>query len=87
MAQDEGSGGAVFVAFVCGAVAGAAIALLWAPTTGEEARRILSDRAREGGEMGRDFIKRQREHINTAVEKGREAYRQARDGGVTEEPM
>lgn len=78
MGQDEGAGGAVLMAFVCGAITGAALALLWAPTSGEEARRILADKARESGEKGREFIDRQKEHLNAAVEKGREAYRQAR---------
>ena len=47
--SDERSGaGSVLVAFVLGAVAGAAVALLWAPASGEETRRKLQDRAREG---------------------------------------
>lgn len=88
MARDEGSGGAsVLAAFLIGAVTGAAVALLLAPTTGEEMRRMLGERAREGRDrandaarQGREFINRQREHITTAVERGREAYQRARDG-------
>jgi gas vesicle protein len=48
MAKDEGlGGGAVMLAFVAGAIAGAAVALLFAPATGEETRDFLNHRARE----------------------------------------
>ena len=87
MASDDGAAG-VIVAFLVGAVTGAAVALLMAPTSGEETRRILGERAREGREraeeaarQGREFLNRQRETLNSAVERGREAYNQAR--GVT----
>ena len=87
MARDDGSAG-VILAFVVGAATGAAVALLMAPTAGEETRRMLGDRAREAREraeeaarQGREFINRQRETVTSAVERGREAYNQAR--GVT----
>jgi gas vesicle protein len=51
VAKDDGvGGGAVLVAFIAGAVAGAAVALLFAPATGEETREYLGERAREGRE-------------------------------------
>jgi gas vesicle protein len=51
MAKDDGlGGGAVLLAFILGAVAGAAVALLYAPATGEETRDYLGQRAREGRE-------------------------------------
>ncbi len=84
--EHDGSAGIVFMAFVMGAVAGAATALLWAPSTGEETRRLLNDKAREGRERagvaaqrGREFVSKQREHLSTAVDRGREAYERARD--------
>jgi gas vesicle protein len=85
MARDSSGAGTVIVAFVLGAVAGAAAALLVAPATGDELRRKLSERAREGAgkardvaEQGRDLWNRQRQTINTAIDRGREAYQQAR---------
>ena len=85
MGRDDSGAGAVIVAFVLGAVTGAAVALLMAPTTGEEMRRMLSERAREGREraedvarQGRDLWNRQRDTIATAFERGKEAYDQAR---------
>jgi gas vesicle protein len=48
--NDSIGGGAVLLAFVAGAVAGAAVALLFAPATGEETRDFIGQRAREGRE-------------------------------------
>jgi gas vesicle protein len=92
MSRDEGAGGsAVLVAFLLGAVTGAVVALLWAPTSGEETRRLVVEKAREGRdqaaqavERGREFIERQRGTVASAIERGREAYRQAR--GESTEP-
>ena len=90
MARDEGSAaGTVILAFVVGAVTGAAVALLMAPMSGEETRRVLGERAREGREkaeeaarQGREFLNRQKDTVNSAIERGREAYNQARGGGA-----
>jgi len=93
MSRDDGAGaGSVLLAFLLGAVSGAAVALLYAPATGRETREYLGERAREGRERaaeaaqkGRDVIDRGREAINqgretlsTAIDRGREAYQQAR---------
>jgi gas vesicle protein len=84
MSEDRGAGG-VMVAFMLGAIAGAAVALLVAPATGEETRRKLSERAREGRDkaseaarQSREFLRNQREGISTAFERGKEAFDQAR---------
>lgn len=94
MARDDGAAaGTVILAFVLGAVTGAAVALLMTPMSGEEARRILGQRARDGREraeeaarQGREFLNRQRETLNTAVERGREAYNQARTATPPQAP-
>ena len=86
MARDEGAGaGSVLLAFLLGAVSGAAVALLYAPATGRETRYYLGERAREGreraaaaAEKGRQVFAEGRETISTAIERGREAYQQAR---------
>ena len=41
MANEGSSTGSVLIAFVLGAAAGAAVALLYAPASGEETRRRL----------------------------------------------
>jgi len=83
--DDSGAAGTILVTFVLGAIAGAAVALLLAPASGEETRRVLSEKAKEGREkasgaarQGREFINRQRDTLSTAVDRGREAYNQAR---------
>jgi gas vesicle protein len=56
MARDDSTGaGAVVLAFLAGAVAGAAVALLYAPASGEETREYLGQRAREGRDKVADF--------------------------------
>jgi YtxH-like protein len=89
MKDDGGGAGTVIVAFVLGAITGAAVALLTAPTSGDEVRRMLGEKARDGREraneaarQGREFLNRQRENLATAVERGREAYEQAKSGAV-----
>ena len=86
MAKDDGAGaGSILLAFVLGAVSGAAVALLYAPATGRETRDYLGDRAREGRDRATDaaakasqMMQQGRETLTTAIEKGREAYQQAR---------
>jgi gas vesicle protein len=63
MSRGSSSNEAVF--FLAGAAVGAAVALLFAPQTGEKTRRML---ARRANESGRDLIDR-----------GRELYDKSRD--------
>ena len=86
MAKD--SSGSLMVAFVIGALTGAAVALLYAPATGEETREYLGQKAREGKakardamEQGREYYAQHRDNIVNAVERGREAFQQARERG------
>ena len=85
MSNESPSGAAVFTAFVLGALAGAAIALLYAPATGEETRRRLGEKAREGRERaesmmreGKEAFQRQRENLGQAFDRGREVFEQVR---------
>jgi gas vesicle protein len=81
----NGAGGVV-VAFTIGALVGAAVALLLAPASGQETREFLSERAKEGKEKAteaakrtKEYLARQKETVTAAVERGREAYRGARE--------
>ena len=66
MANNEGIGaGGLLVAFVAGALAGAAVALVFAPEARNETR---------------EFMNRKRDHLATAFEKAREQY-QRKTGG------
>jgi gas vesicle protein len=70
MSNTGSSAGSVLVAFALGALAGAAVALLYAPATGEETRRRIARKARDG-----------RQTLTAVVERGREAFEQVRPLG------
>ncbi len=86
MPRDEGAGaGSVLLAFILGAVSGAAVALLYAPASGRDTRDYLGEKAREGkaraaeaAAKGREALAQGRETLSTAIVRGREAYQQAR---------
>jgi len=86
MAKDEGAGaGSVLLAFLLGAVSGAAVALLYAPGPGRETREFIGEKAREGrqraneaAEKGKRALDQGRDTLASAIEHGREAYKQAR---------
>jgi gas vesicle protein len=77
------------MAFAIGAAVGAAVALVFAPATGEETREFLSQRAREGRDraseaarQGRDMVNRGRDTLTTAFDRAREQFQAAtREGG------
>ena len=86
MAGNEGANaGSVLLAFLVGALSGAAVALLYAPKSGRETRDYLGEKAREGraraadaAAKGREAVNQGRETVTAAIERGREAYQQAR---------
>jgi gas vesicle protein len=65
MAQDNST---TLLWFVAGAAIGASIALLYAPQTGRDTRRLIGKKARQGGDaisdLGRDI-----------ADKGRDLYK------------
>jgi gas vesicle protein len=88
MSQQGNGGGGMFVAFIAGAIAGAAVALLFAPATGEETREYLGQRAREGKDrateaarQGREILNKQRDNLTTAFDRAREQYHSSRETG------
>ena len=93
MANDQGiTPGGLVVAFVAGAAVGAAVALLFAPASGEQTREYLSQRAREGrdraadaAKQGREILNRQRENVTSAFERIREQQRAAADSRKEEQ--
>jgi gas vesicle protein len=88
MSNEQGSEAVhVLLAFLLGATTGAAIALLYAPTSGKETRDFLSEKARqsrdkaaEAAQKAREAFNRQKESLGSAIERGREAYRETREG-------
>jgi gas vesicle protein len=85
MARDDSGAGSILLAFILGAVSGAALALLYAPAAGRETREYLGERAREGraraaeaAAKGREALNQGRDTLASAIERGKEAYQQAR---------
>ncbi|MEI6667285.1 MAG: YtxH domain-containing protein [Acidobacteriota bacterium] len=79
MSDDRQNGAAgIVVAFTLGALAGAVVALLFAPAKGDETREMISEKAREQAEKTKAFIRQQKDNLATVVERGREAYQAAR---------
>jgi gas vesicle protein len=92
MAEQGRSSGSVIVAFALGALAGAVVALLYAPAAGEETRRRWSEKAREARDRAKDAVNDAREMVDRhrddianvvqgareVVDRGREAFNEAR---------
>lgn len=77
--------GGYLAAFAIGAALGAGIALLYAPRSGKETRELLArkgrelkDKAEEGFEDAKEFIREKKAEIHAAVEAGKEAMREER---------
>ena len=86
MSDDRGSGSGVILSFLLGGLTGAALAILFAPRSGEETREMLGGKIREGAERGRKIrdraTARGREIIEDAsdyVENQRESLEKRRD--------
>lgn len=87
MSRDDGAGaGGILLAFLLGAVSGAAVALLYAPQSGEKTRQYFGDKTREGrqraaemADKGREAFTQGRETLSHAIERGREAFKQAQE--------
>ncbi len=72
--------------FLVGGLAGAAVALLYAPRSGRETRELIGEKIREGTERGRELkdelISRSREIFDDAgeyVERGKESLERRRE--------
>jgi gas vesicle protein len=64
----HGNGRQLFASFVCGAMTGVALGLLFAPARGRDARSYLANKAGEG-----------RDRASKAIEQSREAFRRQAD--------
>jgi gas vesicle protein len=73
MSDDRGAGASgIILSFILGGLAGAALAVLFAPRSGEETRELLEEKLRESAERGKRLRDR-------AVSKSRETLEDASD--------
>lgn len=82
--MSEGSGsGEKALFFALGAFMGATVALLLAPRSGEETRRIIADKAREGADYvanrGKDIGKDIAGKTSAYIDRGKDVMQQQRD--------
>lgn len=72
--KSDGDRGPGFVSgLILGALAGATTAMMLAPTTGEETRGMLEERARDLTERGKKVIEGARCTIGEAIDTGKSA--------------
>jgi gas vesicle protein len=65
--------------FVLGAFIGAATALLLAPRSGEETRRLIAAKAREGADLMASRTRNVAEKTSSYIDRGKELLQQQRD--------
>jgi YtxH-like protein len=66
MFDHDDSSSTALIAFLLGGVAGAALAVLFAPGSGEETRRLIGEGVRTGAERGRTIARRGRAALDAA---------------------
>lgn len=75
--SDDNGGGAWW--FLAGLGIGAAVGLLYAPKTGEEARRKIREAAEQGRDVVKDSAQKAREQAETWADKGRDYLNSQKD--------
>lgn len=77
--SDESSAGDKLLFLLLGAAIGAVSALLWAPRSGEETRKMIMSKAREGADNLADQSKAVREKTSDYLERGKEMVQHQRE--------
>lgn len=74
MARDDNgfSAGTVLLSFFIGGIIGAGVALLTAPKTGEETRKMIKELADEAKEKAEGYVGHAKNRAMSYVEKGKE---------------
>lgn len=77
--MSESNSGEKALFFIVGAAIGAVTALLFAPRSGEETRKMIVSKAREGAENVASQTKIVREKTSEYLDRGKEMVHQQRD--------
>ncbi len=78
MGEERGTGEKALY-FVLGAFIGAATALLLAPRSGEETRKLIASKAREGADYVASRSRNMVDKTSTMVDRGKEILQQQRE--------
>ena len=85
MADNDTCLGTILIAFATGALIGAGIALLYAPQSGDQTRKLIAEKAEElknqaleKFESGKEVLREKKEQLASAYEAGKEGYREAK---------
>ncbi|OPX98792.1 MAG: YtxH-like protein [Syntrophorhabdus sp. PtaB.Bin047] len=71
--QDSGfSAGTVLLSFFLGGIIGAGVALLTAPKTGEETRKMIREFAEDAKDKAEEYVGQVKEKASTLVDKGKD---------------
>jgi gas vesicle protein len=62
--------------FLAGLGIGSLIGILFAPKSGEETRKLISKKARDGNELARKKVREVRDQVEETVERGKEIVAQ-----------
>jgi gas vesicle protein len=68
-----------FTSFITGLGVGAAVAMLFAPRSGEETREVLYEKARDGRRYVKDRLRDLRNVANDVTDRGREVINDQKD--------
>ena len=77
--MSEGSSGDKAIYFILGGFIGAATALLLAPRSGEETRKLIAAKARESADLLASRTRNAADKASSYVERGKELLQQQRD--------
>jgi hypothetical protein len=66
MFENDDSASTALISFLLGGVAGAALAVLFVPTTGRDTRRLISEGVRDGAERSRALARRGKAALDAA---------------------
>jgi gas vesicle protein len=78
MSEETGTGEKALY-FVLGAFIGAATALLLAPRSGEETRKLITSKARDGADFVANRSRTVADKTTTYIDRGKEVLQQQRD--------
>jgi gas vesicle protein len=73
--EDEGyNASSVLLSFLLGGLVGAGVALLFAPSSGNETRRRIREIADDAIDMADDYVEQVKSKVTSSVEKGKDFY-------------